>query len=69
MLRSHFLGLAHLVHVPTRKWKQGDLAGLLDGAGNDALMFGARTGLAARADIAFISNVLSEKVSFFVIYR
>ena len=67
-LRSRFLGLtSHLVHVSTGEWQQGNLAGLLNSGGNDALMFGARTGLAARTDIAFISDIFSEKVGFFVV--
>jgi hypothetical protein len=65
--RSHFLGLAHFVHVAASERQQGDLASLLHGTGNDALMFGARTGLAARANVAFISDVFPEKVGLFVI--
>ena len=67
MLRSPFLGLAHFVHVRAGEGQQGNLAGLLHGAGNDALMFGACAGLAARADVAFISDVFSEKVCLFVV--
>ena len=68
MLRSRFLGLAHFVHVPAGEGQQGNLAGLFHSAGNDALMFGTGTRLAAWEDITFISDVFSEKVSFFVIY-
>jgi hypothetical protein len=61
------LDLAHLVHVRAGKRQQGDLAGLFHGTGDDALMFGACTGLATRADVAFISYVFSEKVSLFIV--
>ena len=40
---------------------------LFDSLGYNALMFSACTGLAAWADVAFFSNILSEKVGLFVV--
>src|SRR5262245_37402744 len=67
MLRSVFWDLAHLVHVTASKGKQCDLTGLLYCASNHALMFGAGARLAARADVTFISDIFSEKVSLFIV--
>jgi len=40
---------------------------LFHGLGYYPLMFGARAGLAAWADIAFFGNIFSEKVSLFIV--
>jgi hypothetical protein len=47
--------------------KQGDEAGLFDCFSYDTLVSCARAGLAAWADLAFFSDILSEQINFFVV--
>ncbi len=59
--------LAVIVQKAAREGQQGDKAGLLDGAGQHALVTGAGAGLAARADLALVGDEAPEQVHFFVV--
>jgi hypothetical protein len=58
---------ACLFQVPSRVGEQGDVTGLFFGCRYNALVFCARGGLTAWADLAIFCNVLSEKIGFFIV--
>jgi len=61
------LGLAGFFHLLAGERNQGNVTRLFHGLSYDPLMFCTRASLAARADVAFFSNIFSEKVGLFVI--
>jgi len=61
--------LACIFQVPSRVGEQGDVTGLFYGCRYHALVFCARAGLAARADLAIFGDVLPEKIGFFIVNR
>jgi len=63
------LGLAGFFHLFARERDQGDVSRLFHGLSYNPLMFCTRASLAARADVAFFSDVFSEKVGLFVVNR
>jgi hypothetical protein len=58
---------AIFVESPTSEGKKGDMAGTFDSATQLALVFGAGTGLTARADFAFFGNESAQDIRLFVI--
>jgi len=61
--------LARVFQLFASKWQQSDVTGLFYGLGDNTLMFRARAGLAAWADIAFLGYIFSEKVGLFIVNR
>jgi hypothetical protein len=53
---------------PAGERQKRNVTGAFDGRGHHALVFGARAGLAARADLAFIGDVFPKQVRFFIVY-
>lgn len=62
-------GLAHVFDAFACEGEQGNVTGLFDCRGDDALVPCAGACLAARSDFAVLSDVLPEQVCFFVVNR
>ena len=65
--RGCFQDLACFFHLLAGERQQGNMPGLFHGLGHNTLVFCARAGLAAWADVAFFGDILSEKVGLFVV--
>jgi hypothetical protein len=69
MPRKRRSGLASLFEGSSDEREQCDLARLLDRGCDHTLVSGARTGLAARADLAIFGNVLPKHIGFLIVNR
>ena len=65
--RACFQDLACFFHLLASERQQGNMPGLFHGLGYNTLVFRARAGLAAWADVAFFGDILSEKVGLLVV--
>jgi len=61
--------LGAVVHSPAFERQERHVSGLLDGCRHGALVLCAGTGLAARANAAFLCDVFSQKIDLFIVNR
>jgi hypothetical protein len=56
-----------LADVFSREWKEGQMAGALDGDGQPALVLGARSGLAPAPDLAAVCEEAAQRRDILVV--
>jgi hypothetical protein len=64
---AELLGGFRTADGPADVWQEGDVAGTLDGSGKLALVAGARSGLAARANLALFGDKALQELRVLVI--
>jgi hypothetical protein len=62
-----FLQLGTVVRYAAAERQESRVARLLYGCRNEALMLRAGAGLAARADLAFLGDVLAQQIGFLIV--